>query len=451
MKLIAALALAASAPVVQANSLSDSVAQDLPSLVLLYKDLHRTPELGFQEVKTAQRMAAELKALGVRVTTGVGGTGVVGVLENGPGPVLLLRTDMDGLPVEEQTGLAYASTAKGKLPDGSLTPVMHACGHDIHMTVWTGTARRLVSMKDKWRGTVVFVAQPAEELGEGARRMLEDGLYSRFPKPTHALAIHDNAALPAGMVSYTPGYAMANVDTVDVTLKGVGGHGAYPALAKDPIVLAARTIMGWQTLVSRENDPLSPAVVTVGAIAGGTTHNVIDDEVKLKLTVRSYEPDVRERLLAGIERIARGEAESHGLPDTLMPEVRVKDNHTPAVFNTPAMTRMVVKALESQLGSDRVVEMKPVMGGEDFSRYWLADKDGMESMLFWVGAVKPEAYSAAKGDIRKLPSIHSPFFAPDPEPTIRTGVEALTAAALSVLEKVSVTARARIGRQQLAK
>lgn len=416
-----------------ADPISDAVAKELPSLDKLYRELHREPELAMQEVKTAARMAATLRENGFKVTTGVGGTGVVGVLANGDGPVLLIRTDMDGLPVKEETGLPYASTGKGRRNDGAIVDTMHACGHDIHMSIWTGTARLMSHMRGAWKGTLVMIAQPAEETGQGARAMLEDGLYTRFPKPDFALAAHDSASMPAGRIGYTPGYAMANVDSVDVTIRGVGGHGAYPATTRDPVVLAAETVMAWQTLVSREVDPISSAVVTVGSIHGGNTHNVIGDEVKLQLTVRSYEPEVRKQLLDGIARIARGEAAAHAIPEEKMPEISIRPNFTPAVFNTEKLTTELTDALSVRLG-DRLERIKPSMAGEDFSRYHLADPK-IESMLFWVGAVDPAKYAAALQSGQQLPSLHSATYAPDAEPAIATGLEAMITAALKILSK----------------
>jgi amidohydrolase len=417
-----------------ADTLRAAVKADAPYVLDLYKDLHRNPELSFQEVKTSARLADELRKAGFEVTTGVGKTGVVGVMRNGPGPVVMLRADMDGLPVTEETGLPYASKATGTTPEGMTTPVMHACGHDIHMASWVGAARRMAAMKDQWSGTLVMIGQPAEERGGGARAMLADGLYTRFPKPQYVLALHDNAALPAGMIAYSNGYALANVDSVDLTIRGVGGHGAYPHTTKDPIALAARTIMALQTLVSRENDPQSPAVVTVGSIHGGTKHNIIPDEVKLQITVRSYTDETRDRLLSGIKRIAEGEAIAAGVPKDRMPIMHVNDDFTPATFNTEKLTRRVADLFAQRFGKDKVIQQPAVMGGEDFSEYHRADRS-IESLIFWLGAVEPKKWAAAKGNPTKLPSLHSSKFAPDAEPTLEMGVEAMTAAALDLLSK----------------
>jgi amidohydrolase len=435
-KLVAALLVVTtmSSPAA-ADPLRDAVARDMPSLIQLYRHLHANPELSMQEVKTSAKLAAEAKKLGFDVTTGVGKTGVVAVMRNGPGPVVMLRADMDALPVVEQTGLPYASKVRGVSRAGGETGIMHACGHDTHMTAWVGTARRLAAMKDQWSGTLVMILQPGEETGEGAVAMLQDGLYTRFPKPGHVIAFHDAAALPAGVIGYSPGYALANVDSVDITIKGVGGHGAYPHTTKDPIVLASRIVTALQTLVSREANPQDPAVVTVGSFHAGAKHNIIPDEAQLLVTVRSYTPETRKLLLDGIKRIVRGEAIASGLPDDRMPVVTVRDaEYTPATFNTEKLTASTAALLTQRFGGDRVVKTPAVMGGEDFSRYHLADKS-IESLIFWVGGVHQDKWKAAGGDASKLPSLHSPFWAPDPEPTIATATEAMVAAALGVLGK----------------
>ena len=427
-----ALAQSASVPT-GADPLRAAISADLPYVQSLYVDLHKAPELSFHEAKTAARMAQELKKAGFTdVTTGVGGHGVVGVLKNGEGPTLLIRADTDALPVKEQTGLPYASTVVTKDETGAEVPVMHACGHDIHMSAWVGTARRLVALKDQWRGTLVMIAQPAEERGGGAKAMLEDGLYKRFPKPTHVVALHVNAAIPAGSVGIHSGYAMANVDSVDVTVRGVGGHGAYPHTTKDPVVLSAHIVTALQTLVSRTNNPAEPAVVTVGSIHGGTKHNIIPDTVKLELTERSYGDDVRDSLLSGIKRIAEGQAAAFGVPQELWPVVEVKNEYTPSTFNTDGLSGQLQGVFKARFGDDRVVETRPAMGGEDFSRYYREDRS-LESTLFWLGAVKQSTWDEAQKAGKPLPSLHSPFFAPDPQPTLATGIEAMTAGALAVL------------------
>ena len=432
--LAAALAASLAAPA-HADALSEAVAKDMPQLLALYRNLHANPELSMQEVKTSAKLAAEAKKLGFQVTTGVGKTGVVAVMKNGPGPTLLMRADMDGLPVVEQTGLAYASKVKGTSRAGGETGIMHACGHDSHMTAWVGAARRMAATKDQWSGTLVMILQPGEETGEGAQAMLADGLYTRFPKPSHVLAFHDAASLPAGTIGYSNGYALANVDSVDISVKGVGGHGAYPHTTKDPIVLASRIVSALQTLVSRENDPQSPAVVTVGSFHAGAKHNIISDEAQLLLTVRSYKDETRKLLLDGIKRIVRGEAIAAGMPDDRMPVVTVREaEYTPATFNTDKFTTSTAQLLTQRFGAERVKATPPVMGGEDFSRFWLADKS-IESLIFWVGGVPKPVWDKAAGDPAKLPSLHSPFWAPDPEPTIGTATEAMVTAAMGVLKK----------------
>ena len=411
-----------------ADSITDTVAADTPYLIDLYKHLHTNPEISGEEVETAARMAAELKELNFEVTEQVGGTGVVGVLKNGEGPTVMIRTDMDALPVTEETGLPYASTKTVTVKAGGTSGVMHACGHDIHMSSWVGTARYLAGNQDEWSGTLVMIAQPAEETGLGAKAMLDDGLYTRFPKPDHAIALHDAAQLPAGQVSLVSGFAMANVDSVDVVVPGVGGHGAYPHTTKDPIVIAARIVDTLQTLVSREIDPQQAAVVTVGAFNAGTKHNIIPNEARLQITVRSYTDEVRDHLLQGIKRIARAEGMAAGLPDDNLPEVTWEEIYTPAIYNTVEQTDELEEIFRARFG-DRFIPAKPVMGGEDFSRYHRADND-VESTLFWIGGVPSEAIAAVDGDMSKLPSLHSSKWAPDPEPTIGAGVEAMTAAAL---------------------
>jgi hippurate hydrolase len=433
--LAAAITAAAFAMPAAADPLADAVSTDMPGLLAIYRDLHAHPELSFQEMRSAAKLATEARAAGYEVTTGVGQTGVVAVLRNGAGPVVLLRTDMDALPVAEQTGLPYASQVQARTREGQPTAVMHACGHDTHMTTWIETARRLSAMKALWSGTLVMIAQPAEEIGLGARAMLDDGLYTRFPKPSIAIAFHDSAQLPAGTIGYADGYAMANVDTVDLTVRGVGGHGAYPQLAKDPIVLAARIVGALQTLISREIDPLESGVVTVGSFQAGTKHNIIPDEAKLLITVRSYTPEVRRKLLDGIARIARGEAIAAGMPDDRMPILTVRDEFTPATFNTQPLTGQIAAAFVRRFGQDRVRQVRAQMGGEDFGRYHLADEAGVQSLLFWVGGVPQAKWDAAAGDLTRLASIHSPFWAPDPDPTIRTASEAMVTAALTVLGK----------------
>lgn len=430
---MSALAALAAAPV-KADELRDAVAADLPALVTLYQDLHANPELSFQEVETARKLAIRARTLGFEVTEGVGKTGVVAVMRNGAGPTVMLRADMDGLPVVEQTGLPYASKVRAVAPNGTETGVMHACGHDTHMTAWIGTARLLANRRAEWSGTLVMILQPAEEIGQGAKAMLDDGLYSRFPKPDYVLAFHDAAQFPAGQIGYSKGFALANVDTVDVVVPGVGGHGAYPHTTKDPIVIASSIVMRLQTLVSRELNPSDSAVVTVGSFQAGAKHNIIPDEARLLLTVRSYEDKTRQHLLNGIARIAKGEAIAAGMPENRMPKVTVQDPYTPATYNTPEFTETVMAGLKPRF-EGRLFETPAVMGGEDFSQYYRADKANVESLIFWVGGVAKDQWDRAqKGEIQ-LPSLHSPFWAPDAPVVIATATEALTAATLKLMAK----------------
>lgn len=422
-------------PAVANEAIYQAIDEDYAYLEELYLYLHQNPELSYQEEQTMHKIAAELDGLGFEVTENVGGFGLVGVLENGDGPTVMIRTDLDGLPLQEQTGKPYASVAKATNQVGDEVFVMHACGHDIHMSAFVGTARRLVKLKDTWRGTLVMIGQPAEERGGGARAMLADGLYERFPLPDYNLALHDGAGAPAGSVGYTSGYALANVDSVDIIVHGIGGHGAYPHTTKDPVVLAAQIVVELQTLVSRVISPLEPGVVTVGSIHGGTKHNIISDEVKLQLTVRSYTDEVRATLLDGIKRIARNLGRAAGLPEDKLPEVTVReDEHTPSTYNDPALSDRVAGALRAAGAAGIILETPPVMGGEDFSEFGRTE-DKIPSFIFWIGAVNPEEYAATVAAGGSFPSLHSPFFAPDPEPTIKTGVRAMTIAALELLGK----------------
>ena len=400
-------------------------------LLALYKYLHGHPELSLRELQTAARLAKELKQLGFKVTTKFGGTGVVGVYENGKGPTVLVRTDMDALPVTEKTGLPYASKVRVRDRNDNEVGVMHACGHDMHMTSWIGTARVLVALKDRWKGTLVFIGQPAEEIGTGARLMLNAGLFEKFPKPDYCLALHCDATRAHGTVGFTEGLALANVDSVDVIVKGKGGHGAAPHTTVDPIVLAARIVLDLQTLVSRETNPTDPAVITVGSIHGGTKHNIIPSEVKMQITVRSTKDKVREHLLAGIKRVAEACARGANAPP---PVVKIDTSeYTPALYNDPALTKRTVAVLRDVLGAERVAARPPVLGGEDFSRY---GKTGIPIFLFWLGTVAPERVAeAAKEGGKPLPSLHSEFFAPVPEPAIETGVLAMSSAVLELLGK----------------
>jgi hippurate hydrolase len=423
-----------------AQSLTDA---ELPSLLTIYKDIHSHPELSTQEQRTAAIVAKELRAAGCEVTEDFGkydnpklkSYGVIGILKNGDGPKVLVRTDLDALPVEEETGLPYASKVVAKNDEGKDVHVMHACGHDAHIAAFIGIARALGKLKEQWHGAIVFAAQPAEEIGTGARALLKDGLYDRFGKPNFALGFHDKADLPTGHIGVTEGYTSANVDSVDVTVRGVGGHGGYPHKTKDPIVLAAEIINAWQTIASRENNPLDPIVITVGSIHGGTKHNIIPDEVKMQLTVRTYKPTVREHVLADIDRIAKGCAAAAGIPPDLAPIVSVsKDLVAPATYNNPELTKRLVAVWKKSLGDKNVEMVDPTMGGDDFSEYSLPDHF-IPAVYFHFGAVDPAKIAEFKKEGKELPTLHSSKFAPVPEPTIRTGIVAMTAAVLELMKK----------------
>ena len=431
----AAVALALSPAHAETPTVAQRIAADMPGLLAIYRDLHANPELSFQEVRTARIMADAARKAGFTVTEKVGRTGVVAVLRNGSGPTVLIRADMDGLPVIENTGLAYASKARGISTAGVESGLMHACGHDTHMTAWIETARLMADRRASWSGTLVMIAQPAEEIGEGARAMLADGLYTRFPKPDYVLAFHDSADLEAGVIGTTSGYAMANTDSVDVRVRGVGGHGAAPHTTRDPIVLASAIVLRLQTLVSREQNPVDPAVVTVGSIHGGAKHNVIADEVTLQLTVRSYSDRTRARLLDGVRRIARGEAIASGIPEDRMPVVAVKEGYTRATFNTPDFTARMTTLLRGHFGAARVVDLPPAMVGEDFGEFGRADADHISSLIFRVGGVSAERIAAAQRDSRELPSLHSATFAPEADKVIGAAAEALVVAASDLLRK----------------
>src|SRR6266699_3792909 len=416
---------------------------ELPSLLAIYKDIHSHPELSAHEEHTSALIAKQLRAAGCAVTEHFGiydkpelkGYGVIGIMKNGDGPTVLVRTDMDALPVEEETGLPYASKITTKNDEGKDVPVMHACGHDAHIAAFIGTARVLAKLKDQWHGTILFVAQPAEETGNGARALLKAGLYTQFGKPDFALGFHDKADLVTGHIGVTEGYTYANVHSVDITVRGMGGHGAYPHKTKDPIVLSAEIINALQTIASRENNPLDPIVVTVGSIHGGTKHNIIPDEVKMQLTVRTYKSDVRERVLAAIDRIAKGLATAAGIPAERAPIVEVlRDQFAPATYNNPDLTRRLVAVWKKELGADNVEKTDPVMVTEDFSEYSLADHS-IPACDFFIGAVDPAKIAESKKTGTPLPSVHSSKFAPVPEPTIQVGIIGMTSAVLELMKK----------------
>ncbi|MFN5783296.1 MAG: M20 family metallopeptidase [Novosphingobium sp.] len=432
---LAAALLASTAAPVQADPVRDRLAAEMPSLMAIYRDLHQHPELSFQEVRSAKIMADAARAAGFEVTEKVGRTGVVAVMRNGPGPVVLVRADMDGLPIEEQTGLPYASKQRGVSTAGVESGIMHGCGHDTHMAGWIGAARVLAANKDKWSGTLVMIGQPAEEINLGALEMIKDGLLTRFPKPDYTLAFHDSAELPSGTIGVKAGFALANVDSVDITVKGLGGHGAYPHTTKDPIVLASAIVMRLQTLVSRESNPMDPSVVTVGAFHGGAKHNIISDEVKMQLTVRSYSDASRKLLLDGIRRIAKAEAQASGLPEDRMPIVTVAEPYAKATWNTPELAERMRGVLTKRFGAERVANPQPSMAGEDFGEIARAAGPGTQSLILWIGGRPKAELEAAAREGRQLPGLHSPFWAPEADKVIAAGAEALIAATLELMPR----------------
>ena len=428
----------------QQASLDALIDREMPSLLSTYKSLHAAPELSHHEQKTSAFVAGELRTLGYSVTDHVGkyaghpewaGYGVVGVLRNGQGPTVYVRTELDALPVEEKTGLPYASKVRAKDDEGREVGVMHACGHDIHITSFLGTAKMLVATKEQWRGTLVMLAQPSEEAISGARAMLDDGLYTRFPRPDYVLALHDWAGLETGKVGYTPGYVLASSTSVDVTLRGVGGHGSAPQLAKDPILEAAEFILAIQTIVSREDSPFDPAVVTVGSIHGGTRPNIIPDQVHLQLTIRTYKEEVRQHILAALARMAQGIAAADGIPPSLSPTVTADaGDYSPATYNDPQLTARLAQVFKTALGPENVIELPPIMASEDFCRFALEDRQ-IPICLFALGAVDPAKLAESRRTGVPLPGLHSSLWAPVPEPTLRTGVKSMTSAVLDLMKK----------------
>jgi amidohydrolase len=425
----------------QPPDLTSMVDPDLGSFVGIYKGIHAAPELSHHEEKTSALLARHLRSLGFDVTERVGkyqnldwkAYGVVAVMRNGPGPTVLVRADMDALPIEEQTGLPYASHVRAKDDAGVEVPVMHACGHDIHVTTLIGTARMLVRLKAQWHGTLVLLGQPAEEKIDGARAMLTDGLYTRFPRPDFALALHDAPDMEAGKIGYIAGYMTAGSISVDVIIRGIGGHGAYPYKTKDPIVMAAEYVLAIQTIVSRENSPFDPVVVTVGSIQGGTKSNIIPDEVRMQLSIRTYKDEVRQRVLASLARIAKGIAVANGVPDERAPIVKPNDTeYTAATYNDPALTARVAQAMKQALGAGNVIAIDPVMGSEDFGELSLEGHE-IPTMMFRVGAIDAPRMARSKETGSPLPTVHSSLFWPEPEATLRTGIVAMTAAVLDLM------------------
>lgn len=431
--LAAALPLRA-APAALPEAVAQKIAAEYPSLEAIYQDLHAHPELSFMEERTAGIVTRELRSLGFEVTEKVGRHGVVAVLKNGSGPTVLVRTDMDALPIKEETGLPYASTAR--MPDftGKEQPAMHACGHDAHVTTLIGTARVLVALKDQWSGTAVLIGQPAEETGGGARAMLTDGLYTRFPRPDYVLAYHVGGDNPAGEISYVEGASYANVDSIDILVRGVGGHGARPHSTRDPVVLASEIVLALQTIVSRELKPGTPAVITVGAIHGGSKRNIIPAEVRLELTLRCYDDEVANHMLASIRRICDHTARAAGVPENLLPVITVTEGRTPLTYNDPALTRRLAGVFREWFPADSVKAGEPATYGEDFSEYGRTSPR-VPISIFWIGGTDPRVLAEARRTGQLSPSNHSAFWAPLPEPTIKTAVKAMSAAVLDLLAK----------------
>ena len=431
------LALAAAALCWATPGIAHDVPDDLSASVQAHYDtaladlfvhFHENPELSFREVETSKRIASELEALGYRVDTGVGRTGVVAVLRNGPGPTVMVRADMDGLPVKEDTGLPYQSTARQTNVVGKEFPVMHACGHDVHITSLVGTAKQMMDRKDQWSGTLVLIAQPAEEIISGARAMIEDGLYTRYPKPDYALAFHVTSQLPTGKVALPKGLAYSSSDSVDITVRGVGAHGASPHKGVDPVLVASAIVVNLQSVVSRSIAPLQPGVITVGSIHGGTKHNIIGDRVDLQLTVRSDDPDVRTALLDGIDRVARGTALTYGVPEDLLPTVTRLDQNTPPTKNDRDTAEYLDGVLSGYFGADAVIDPpRQGMGAEDFAEF-VAPEHGVKGVYMAVGGTPP-------GELATAASHHSPFFKVSPEPSVTMGTEAMVASALALFAK----------------
>jgi len=405
-------------------------------LETLFLDFHKNPELSFLETRTAAVMAKELRAIGgIDVTEKVGGTGVVGVMRNGDGPVLLMRADMDGLPLKEDSDLPYAATTTQVDRDGVVKPVMHACGHDVHITALLGAARQLVRRKDQWKGTIVFVAQPAEERIAGARAMLADGLYTRFPKPDYAIGFHVTTAYPAGKIGLDPGVALSSANSVDITIPGVGAHGASPHLGKDPIVMGAEIVMALQTLVSRTISPLKPGVVTVGSFQAGNKHNIIPDNAVLQLSLRADEEDTRQKLLDGIRRIAVNVGRMNGMPEDRLPQVTIGPESTPVTYNDPDLTERVRGALAAALGKDVLMyQPRDWMGSEDFA-YFIQQDLKVPGAFFWVGGTPHSEFEAAKNGGPPVRPHHSPLFRVDAKASVTRGTQAMAVAALDLLKK----------------
>jgi len=430
--ILGVLIVPAAAQAAPKEEIKSIVEREYPALEKIYMGVHQAPELSLMEEKTSAFLADQLRKSGYEVTEHVGGYGVVAMMKNGEGKTLLIRTDLDALPVKEETQAQYSSTVVTKDRAGQVVPVMHACGHDVHITTMVGVARTMAELKKNWHGTLILIGQPAEEVSAGAKAMIADGLFKRWPRPDYAIALHVDAELEVGKVGYISGYAMANVDMIDVLIRGVGGHGAMPHMTKDPIVIAAECVLALQTIASREVKATEPVVVTVGSIHGGTKHNVIPDEVKMQLTVRTYKDEVREQVISAIERIVKGIASAAGVPKNLEPIVSVRDEFTPAMYNTPDLTEKVVVSLKQMVGEENVVLREPSMGGEDFGRYG-REEPKIPICMFRLGSVKHEAIEESKRPGgRPLPSLHSSKYLPERE-AIKVGVMTMSGAAVDLL------------------
>lgn len=397
-------------------SMQALIKEDIPYLVEFYKERHQNPEISLEEKETAKALADELRKIGVEVTENFGGYGIVGIFKNGDGPQILYRTDMDALPMPEKTALPYASTKTIEY-NGLKTGAMHSCGHDVHMTTWVGTARAMVKMRDQWKGTLMLIGQPAEEIGAGARMMLKNGLYEKFGVPDYALALHSSPTIPAGQIGVGKGWTMANTESLDIEVYGIGAHGASPHMSIDPVVIASMIVMDLQTIVSRSLKPIEDAVVTVGAIKGGTKHNIIPDQVNLQLTVRTYKEEVRQLVHRRIREISRGVAIAAGLPEDKMPKVTIPEDFTPANYNKPEMAEKIIAAAGKAIGAENVLDAEPQMVGEDYAMYGQTEHK-VPSVLYWLGTVPDERMKSGMD----LPGLHSPFYYPDPSKSIETGV-----------------------------
>ncbi len=416
------------------NKFISELEKDISYLKNLYIDIHQNPEISLMEKETSIKLANELRKVGFNVTENFGGYGVVGILENGEGPTILYRTDLDALPMEEKTGLSYASKIITKNFDGNDVGTMHSCGHDMHMAVWTGTARALSKRKNEWSGTIMMIGQPAEEIGAGAAMMLNEGLFEKFPTPDYGIALHSSPTIPTGQVGFGKGYTMANTESIDIKIFGQGAHGASPHMSIDPIVTASLIVMELQTIVSRNINPIDDAVITVGSIKGGTKHNIIPDEVNLQLTVRTYKDEVRKLIHKRIKEICNGVASSMGLDKSRWPQVIFPEQYTPANYNDENLVDIMVSVSESLIGKENVINSEPQMVGEDFARYG-STKEDIPTVMYWLGTVPQERMEKYNAGNYALPALHSPFYYPDIENSIRTGVLVSTESLIELFNK----------------